>query len=461
MNIFECTITSSPSQELLLNRITRAEKSQYWNSKSKFILVSTQRERTFLASTTSFFYTMALLDAIIIGQDGIGIQVISYNPFEKEPAKRVYDLDLRKKVTIEVAFPDKLKDMKGHRYKARYRKYFPDVFFKGDQNDENGLTGMAKFFIDTIAKHQNATVNYKRDSLEINKEIRLAKALTTQQADLNLNTNLMMFGKDADKFKLVNTYETDGFCVMLPYSTRKSFFEIIIKPFDLWTWILIMTSVTLLIVVWHFLNMRSNVPNPDSPWLLLFAFYAFFVGQGVEFRRNRLMQKVLIQLMIIMTFFLGNLYQSDLTSQMAEARNGERITTVEEMLAKNYTFHVDILFSRLLRSSGTHQNLQAKITGNFETQYLDYEKLAAENVGIISSCNNMYIMFHDMDQLYRSFGAVDYYYRLPEKIFTWYLSYTTAPYSIYADRLQEYSLRIHESGRKLNQFVSLVSIKMS
>jgi hypothetical protein len=50
--------------------------------------------------------------------------------------------------------------------------------------------------------------------------------------------------------------------------------------------------------------------------------------------------------------------------------------------------------------------------------------------------------------------AIDFYYRLPEKFYTFYMNFITPPNSMFTERLQDYSLRVHESGIKQHWKVS-------
>lgn len=434
-------------KHILINCFSKAKFSQYWNSQSKYILISTERERNSLARTTSFFYSMGLLDVIIIGQDGIGLQAISYNPFEKEALERVYDIDLKKLITIEIAFPDKLKNLHKYQYKSVFIEEYPEIFYRKTQKNSIRLTGMSLIFIKTVTQHQNATAVLVCDSKIKGRDARLMNALKTKTTDLILNTHSLIEGKDANKFKLINTYETDGFCVMLPFPPRKSVFDFIMKPFDLWTWILIMLTVTCLVIVWHYLTQRSELPNPDTTWFVMFAFFAFFLSQGVRFHQNRLLQKILVQLMVMTTFILGNIYQSELTSYMLESRVGNKIASIDEMMSHNYTFQVDPLFMKKLNRSEAYVDLIARVSKLLVAPPREFENLASKRVGLIVSCNHVDLLYRDANVLGFSKDAVNYYYRVPGKLFPSYLSYITAPYSVLAYRLHEYSLRIHESGK--------------
>jgi hypothetical protein len=72
-----------------------------------------------LASVSSFFYTLRILNVVFVGEKDNGdLEVVSYNPFESEAAKKVYEVDMKNGTTIDVVFPDKLKDLKGYKYKV-------------------------------------------------------------------------------------------------------------------------------------------------------------------------------------------------------------------------------------------------------------------------------------------------------------------------------------------------------
>jgi hypothetical protein len=162
------------------------------------------------------------------------------------------------------------------------------------------------------------------------------------------------------------------------------------------------------------------------------------------------MQKVLIQLMIMMTFVLGNAYQSVLTSMMAEARNGDRITSMQEAIESDFTFMVDPMFEIKLGMSEMKNEFGSKISATVESiESLNFNELAAEKKGIVLGCNDMELIFHDTKHLFSVADQVaDFYYRVPGKVFTYYAKLPTAPYSMFANKLQDYSLRIHESGMK-------------
>jgi hypothetical protein len=63
---------------------------------------------------------------------------------------------------------------------------------------------------------------------------------------------------------------------------------------------------------------------------------------------------------------------------MAESRYGDQITTIQAMVDSNFTFKVDDVFMKMFKSS------EMQITGIvYDLADLDFEKLAAEKVGLI------------------------------------------------------------------------------
>lgn len=122
---------------------------------------------------------------------------------------------------------------------------------------------------------------------------------------------------------------------------------------------------------------------------------------------------------------------------MAESRHGDKITTIQGILDSNLTFLADALFLEKFKSSESYQQ-SMRILGWFYLLYLD-----------LSS--------HDKT-------AVNFYYKLSEKFYTFFKRFPTGLYSPFADRLQEYSLKIHESGIKehwktLMSFEDMTAVK--
>lgn len=434
------------AKQSLMQYLDASEVSSYWNKKAKFIYVSPINDRTSLSHISSYFYTAGVLDLIIIGSNDKNIGIYSYNPFQKLPFKRFFEMD--NQTTGAGFYPDKLKDLNGFYYKIIFFNQYPMIF---NSNLLKTYTGIGYHFMETVAKKQNASVAYRQMKTSnrdlVNQQIK--RLFNSRQVDLLLNTGLFE-QSNANAIAYVNTFETDGFCAILPYPKRKSFLSYFIEPFDLWTWIVIMAITSVFVVIWHYLNKKSKSQNPNSAGYILFAIVAFFMGQGVKFHENRLIQKIMIQLMIMMTFILGNAYQSVLTSIMSDSRYGSQVTTIQGILNENVTLTADPMFLDMMKSSDQLQALNQKIIGSFSHLIkLNFEKLASENTGVIINRNILDLMYMDTKGTFKiPSNAIDFYYRVPEKFYSFYLRFPTIPFSMFNDRLQKFSTRIHESGVK-------------
>lgn len=402
------------------------------------IFITTETDRKNLVKVASFFFTMGALNSIIVTQKRESQIVYSFNVFAKEKREKFYEISCES-ATIDCYFPDKLKNLHGHSYRVTTYNEFPRVY-----TVNNKFHGTALDFLNTVVRHQNAT--YKNS--HVWEEIFLESFIHNKN-DFSLNSVAVLDPKAFSKMEFVNTFETDGFCVMLPHAERKSFFSFVLKPFDLWTWIFLMASVIGLVIAWYFLNKHSTA-NPNSAGYFFFALVSFFLGQGLNFREHRLMQKVLIQLMVMMTFILGNAYQSELISLMTESRFGDQLSSVQDIIDSDFTFHTDPTFLKMFESSEINEGSERRFMPlKNQVKDLNFKELASEGVGLILPCSVIDSLYMNAGDLFdHNKDAIDYYYRLPTQLYSYYLRFPMGPFSPFTERLQEYSLRIFESGIK-------------
>jgi hypothetical protein len=73
--------------------------------------------------------------------------------------------------------------------------------------------------------------------------------------------------------------------------------------------------------------------------------------------------------------------------------------------------------------------------------------MADKKTGIILACNYIDSLYQNTkSELMIDNQAIDYYYKMKEKFYTYFKRFATAPYSPFTDILQDYGLKIHESG---------------
>ena len=242
---------------------------------------------------------------------------------------------------IDVVFPDKLKNLHGYKYQIVYiglwnqRLNFGNQEIKGDT-----LKGPDILFIKTVAEKQNASLSFKY----IETTEKAFSALDSSDTDIIINTNVVMSSLGVRKTS-INTYDTDGFCAMVPMPESRFFFDFIIKPFDLWTWLFIVLTITCCTIVWKLLNLRSTV-NANSSSYYIFGFIANFLGQTIPFRENRRVQKTILQLTILLTFILSTIYQSLIITSITGSYTQTKIKAIDELIEGDYKFYVDEVFIR-------------------------------------------------------------------------------------------------------------------
>jgi hypothetical protein len=355
---------------------------------------------------------------------------------------------------MDKIFPDKLKNMKGYTYKVLGYFSYPTFFVLKDSNHGVRFDGIGYRFLETVARHQNAKCNVTSYLNTTNGVITstFSQKLRGKMVDMVINPEVQFVGELRKLAKYVNTFDTGGFCALIPHPERKSFFAYFIEPFDNLTWISILVSLVGLVVVWHLLNKIGRETNPNSAGYFLFAFVSYFLGQGVDFREHRWIQKLLILIMIIATSILGNFYQSDLISLMAESRNGDRITTVQGMIESNFTFKVDQIFMSMFKYSEKDQKLRDKITGTIDhlISTVNFEQLSEEKIGLIVECNTADILYQKKEKHFAAnvSEAIDFHYKVPILLYPYYKKFPVVAFSFFTERLQEFSLRVFESGIK-------------
>lgn len=100
----------------------------------------------------------------------------------------------------------------------------------------------------------------------------------------------------------------------------------------------------------------------DSPWLLGYEMFVYFIGQGVDFsRRNRLVLTILVQLMILVIFVLSNAYEGVITSFMIQPMHENRLKTVDDLLASDHEILTDEAFQYAVKDYEKFQTINKRL----------------------------------------------------------------------------------------------------
>lgn len=385
-------------------------------------------------SVMSFLLSSRILNVVIMGYFDGEVKTLTYNPFI---SSLLYYLDVNM-TSIDGVFPDKLVNLHGYAYKVLFKNSLPQIFlFKGY------VYGPNIRFLETVVAKQNATIS-ARQTLDWS----INDALNERTVDICLNSDMFVSFTNGQVRTTINTFETDGFCALVPLPGMKSYFDFITKPFDLWTWIFVLASMTCCAIVWRLLNKTSN-NETNSSMYYVFGFVSSFLGQAIPFRNHRPMQKIILQLTLMLTFILGTLHQSLMIASIAGSQYRPIITTIDKLLSSDYSYYVDKVFELRLSESEHYQRMSPKIVENYlETLELDYKNLSSMNVVIIATCSNLQWTISNSDSKPFERRSYEFYYMLEEKFNSYYLEFPAADQNFFQKRLQAFSLRILESGIK-------------
>jgi hypothetical protein len=425
----------------------------FWNTQTKFIIITMKFIQEHMILISKCFLKIGTNNAVVISPTNETMMVLYPMSFYHWKEAEFSGL-INNSNQIESHFKEIIRDMNGIPYRVLLRNEYPNVFLKSSM-----IHGVNWELMKTVAEHQNTMIinyyMYDHSSLQI-----WLDKLRTGHVDVALMTDPLFDTKMLLRF--VNTFSTDGYCVMLPYPERKSFFAFLLKPYDAWTWMCITITLICLVVVWHFLNKHST-RNPNRAAYILFAFVAFFLGQGAEFREHRLIQKILIQLLILVTFVLSNAYQSVVISLMTESRYGEKIETIEGVFESEFKFKAPLTFMELLNQSSDSSKLRDKIIGIlYSEDFVSLTGLSKNRTGIIAKCRIIDTLFKDTSGMFDADQrAIDHFYKVPEKFYTFFEHFSMSYGSPLTHTMRDYSLRIFESGVRQHWMAQLTKEDMT
>jgi hypothetical protein len=420
-------------QVTMFRKLQPFDESNFWKNTEKFIFISTRpATHDQITLILSMFHGFSVLNAITIVPHIYFFRVFSYNPFLSGD-EIFYEISNQQKDTSEV-FNDKLVNLHGYRYKA------VSSYEGGYMSEKN------KIFMGLMCRLQNAssTLDTKRLEHDANRMKTYLHLMIMKKVDLSLNTGIFTTFNN-EPLPSVITYDETTFCAMVPLPPRTPFIELILKPFDQWTWIAAFVTVTACAGVWKLIRyLQPNTGN--STWHFLFGIFANFVGQAIEFRRTHKRQVLLIQMSVMMGFILGNVYQSMLTTFMTESRDGRRLNTLKELMQSDYNFHMDpILFDAFEKSNDLSEIIRnvTKMTSMNIT--FNFSESSANNVVYMFRCDMVELYFNHLNL---TESPVNYYYILPEKFFKSMAHFELSDDSPYQSIFQHYSDLVFESGIK-------------
>lgn len=351
--------------------------------------------------------------------------------------------------TILHTFPARLRNLFGSQFEALYLANTID--------SRKGLQTMIGYkFMKVVAKKINASL--KAVMIQDLKSKPIGNMINSITGpEICLNSDSLMLFTNAHFHKKIDLFERVGYCALIPYPPKLPRIFFLLDPFDFWCWVGTGISLAALAFVWHLLNTTSRRPT-NSFGYFIFGFFALFVGKAIPFRRTSLMQQTLLQLTTLLTFLLGNAYQSFVLSSFSNTQTTQRISSFDELLDSNLSIATVITFVKQINRTENYEKIQRNLVGTSYTsgQYLDWAETLHLKMGtfvIIDICS---IIDEELKTMtigrVQNSSAIDHsgifkkFYKLDEIILSYprgmYMSYLSYFYKTF----QDFALRVLESG---------------
>jgi hypothetical protein len=196
-------------------------------------------------------------------------------------------------------------------------------------------------------------------------------------------------------------------------------------------------------IVWRLASKNTSV------WYIPFFFWAFYHGQSVNFATDKKIMIMVLQLLILVTFILGNAFQGLITSFMIEKIEAPRLSSVDELLESDYKLLVGNHFEMLMQGNLMYQRavLDGRVNNSgSEMVYLNFTQLHSENYAIMVFC--------EIAKYYIDKGDASNFYVINENLFARYDQLQTIFLSKFLKRWQllmdwSFEAGLHQAWEKM------------
>jgi hypothetical protein len=391
----------------------------YWNINSNFVILPTNPvEFEDVPKIARTLLDMEILNFIIHLDDSLSY---SHNIFSNQ-TYRVQTAD------PEDAFPDKLKDLHGYSYRLFVYPQLQTFL----QNDE-GFHGPWIDFVDIMSKQQNATYHVAEIILpgHLNLE-KLIFDLVSKRYDFCVNLDISFKGFSADLG--IDTFSTDSYSALIPNEPRRSFLSFILTPFDLATWILMIICLILGALLYFFSTRTVSFTSIGS---FFYSIYGLFLGQGSALFAACSLKNFYFQVFVVFAFLLGTVYQSLIISFIALHRDVYSIQSLEDLKNSDLLIYTDPYFKYLMSSED--DEFKQKLT-IFNIPNVTFLTSSDDKMAMVAACKKV-------ETWHKIFNNVsDSFYKLRTPMISFYLKSVTRKSNPFARRIQEYILKVFESG---------------
>lgn len=400
----------------LLLSLTKVLLLNSWQNSAKFILVLSEdvpltSENIF--SCFAMFQQVSIMKAIVILKN----RVFGYDFFTRF-------FEIEDKADLENPFCNgKVQNIE---YKVLVGNFFGRIAKRGSE-----YVGIDVSVMNLIALRDRSIVRQLEIPLHLQWMNEAYSMLRNGSADLSALPGLIL--PVGPFVRSVNTYDVNAYCALVPLPPRLTFLHFILAPYDSTSWILLVISVIISAFVWQ----RLTKSFEAAINFILFVVGGFF-GQFVVIRVKRKILVLLLQLFVLLSFILGNGYQSLIISSMTASRDGVRFKTFDELFRSHMTILTDASFKSFFNKSGDALQFRLKDYG----QNFHLSEVAGKRIAVIATCQQLYHYYYFSS----GFDLGSYFYILPDKTMGFYEKLYLALGSPFYDHLQLQHDRIFESG---------------
>ncbi|CAG9809570.1 unnamed protein product [Chironomus riparius] len=341
----------------------------------------------------------------------------------------------------DLLFNDKLSSMNGYGYTA--------ITYTQEMLKNNKLFMPEVFLLETIAKQQNAYVNRYEQNFTGLKELEYVVMQAVVDMIVNFGSLSSFFGNKSLP-KSFNTYETNGYCALVPIRlNNEALIKYFIKPFQKSVWFILIVAAILVASICELYHKLL----PDNQMIQRSYILQAFVQQPIKIRKGRFVLRIMIQIYIFSMIIVGNIYQGVITSMLLEPIKYQNIDNIQELFSMEYDFYSDVLFVEAFQKYETFSEVIKKTQALHEwqqnsayiKQYQDVMTHNPNNV-LIVTCNVVQELLNT--QIDQRTKARDVYFEFHQKLVMYYEDIMLTRRSPFYDKLDEMSLRMHESGIK-------------
>ena len=414
-------------------------QSFYFDTSAKIILVFAKEVNRVndIEEMFKFFRKNGMINVLWILKNDSGslekltMEVLTIdNPFKHSWQKiNVKFISTENPKFVDV-YPNRLKNLQGYSFKLLLTNQIPYYWMH-----KNRLVGSDSQIIFEIMNRHNATFHieiYRRASTGFTSVDKIMRT------DFSLNTGVVAWY--GELLIPIATLENDGYCFLVPIFPFNSLLLDLFVPFDVYTWVLMFLALFIGCFIWNFIYIKKLSRSNVSTSQFGFGVYALFVGQSIPMHKLCLLQTCLLQLFVLLTFLLGNIYNSKLISSMNDLNKAISINSLDELRTSDIKIRSDPLFLSMIKESKFDESFIARVRPDLIISY-DLQDKHDEGVALCMQCSSgAFLMeFHNNSKIYKI---------LPEKFFTTPKTYLMSKISPFNELLTFYVTALFESGIK-------------